>query len=82
MRLELEDNTAERHFVTSENSMISPDGVEESLAAEAKELELEKHLLESGTCGKAKVWQRRLWRFLDDPSSSQPVRWHAICAAP
>jgi len=58
--------------------MIGPDGAEDNLADEAKELELEKHLLESGTCGKAKVWQRRLWRFLDDPSSSWQAKYLSV----
>lgn len=82
MGLELENSRHHQHSVTSEDPMIGPDGAEDNLADEAKELELEKHLLESGTCGKAKVWQRRLWRFLDDPSSSWQVRVHASPASP
>jgi len=47
---------------------------EVAAAAAARESELEARIMASGSYRSVRLWQRRLWCFLDDPSTSRPVR--------
>eukprot|EP00967_Tisochrysis_lutea_P117084 scaffold189122_cov30-Tisochrysis_lutea.AAC.4 len=75
--MELEDSLEYRQSVTSEAPMI-PSEETEAMTKERRESELERRLAESGRFGGLKLFQRRLWRFLDEPSSSKPVKKRGI----